>query len=113
MVNPWNTRLLVAPPLFTIEPPVNVTMPAEGAKVCELSTVKGPAMENPIAGWVSGVPAISNPWNVKVPELAILQPVPEVTRVPDDGVNVPVLLNAPVNVAEPAPVIDPLIFKFP
>jgi hypothetical protein len=59
IVNPLNVNV---PPLVIVQAvPVNVTVPAVGAKVVDPFIVKGPATEKFAVGCVEGVPAIVKP----------------------------------------------------
>jgi hypothetical protein len=49
IVSPWKIKLVAAPPLLTIDPPVvNVMVPPLGAKVIPELTVRAPPTENEV-----------------------------------------------------------------
>lgn len=93
MVNPWKVRLEAVPELLAIEPPDIVTVPELGVKLIPELRVNAPPPFPAIklaVGLVTGVPAIVSPLKVKVPEFAIVQPVPVmVITLGEEAVNVP------------------------
>ncbi|MGA2622848.1 MAG: hypothetical protein ABSF91_03265, partial [Bacteroidota bacterium] len=98
---PLTVRLLkVSVPEFDIEPPVIVTVPAEGANTLLEFTVSPPAIEKLAEGCVVGVPTIVNPQNVSVLLFVIPHPVPDIEIVPAVGASVVLALTVSIPVTE-------------
>jgi len=73
------------PALAIFAPSFKVMVPAVGERFLPESIVKVPPTLKEAVGCVLGVPEICNPLKVKVPELAMLQPVPVMVMVPAVG----------------------------